>query len=216
MTFSADVQKGIIAGAFGLIGTLIPAALAWSRDRSTAAARLQTIDEAAKRLTFWEQWLKLSAQVSQPSDPSATLRLKQELDLLSDLIQRDSFIKHAQASKQQGRSTEFQAKVNDLPLVRRLLLLYMPSRSTAWFPRIFFFVGLVCALLIPAGMAANPDPLSLRDVAIAEFFFFIWLFVFRSLSHWLEQPGNTSPISHATANLAASATPPLPPSSNPT
>ena len=33
MPFSADVQKGLIAGAFGLVGTLIPAILSWSHDR---------------------------------------------------------------------------------------------------------------------------------------------------------------------------------------
>jgi len=66
MPISDDVKKGLIAGAFGLAGTLIPVVLSWSRDRDAASTRQRKIDEATKRIAFWEQWLKLSAQVESP------------------------------------------------------------------------------------------------------------------------------------------------------
>ncbi len=198
MSFSDEVQKGLIAGAFGLVGTLIPALLSWSHDRSAASARMQTLDEAAKRLDFWEQWLKLSTQVAEPTVPADTLKLQQELALLSDILQRDSFLAHAQITKQRGKSTEFQTKLDALPIWRRLLLLYLPARSAAWFPRLFFFAGLGLALLVPFGLLATPDPLTLKDFAISEFCLFIWMFVFRSLSRGLEEPRSAGTVNHTT------------------
>ena len=202
MPFSADVQKGLIAGAFGLVGTLIPAVLSWSHDRSATSARTRTLEDAAKRLAFWEQWLKLSTQVSEPSDAAATGCLQQELALLSELIQKDSVAAHAQQTKLRGKSSAFQIRLDALPLWRRLLLLYKPARSTAWFPRIFFFGGLAFALLVPFGLAATPDPLTYKDFAISEVFLIVWMVIFRSLSRWLEQPR------HAAADTEVTAYPP--------
>lgn len=197
MTFSEDVQKGLIAGAFGLVGTLVPAAISWTHDRSADAARTRTLDEATKRLVFWDQWLKLAAQVAEPGDTTPA-RVQQELALLSEMIQKDSILAHAQ-QKLRSRSTAFQNKLDDLSVWRRLLLLYAPARSAAWLPRLFFFAGLACALIIPLGLAAPHDPLTLKDFLISELFFLVWIVIFRSLSHWLEQPrhATTDPEIHA-------------------
>jgi hypothetical protein len=186
VTFSEDVQKGLIAGAFGLVGTLVPAVISWSHDRSADSARTRTLEEATKRLAFWEQWLKLSAQVAEPGDTTPA-RLKQELALLSEIIQKDSVLAHSQ-QKLRSRSTEFQNKVDDLSVWRRLLLLYAPARSAAWLPRLFFYAGLAFALIIPLGLAAPQDPLTSKDFVVSELFFLVWIVIFRSLSHWLEQP----------------------------
>jgi hypothetical protein len=204
MPFSDDVQKGLIAGAFGLVGTLVPAVLSWSHDRSATSARARTLEDAANRLAFWEQWLKLSSQVAEPNDSAVTERLKQDLTLLSEIIQKDSVAAHAAQAKLRGKSSEFHNRLDALPFWRRLLLLYTPARSTAWFPRIFFFAGLIFALLIPFGLAATPDPLTYRDFGISEAFILVWLFIFRSLSSWLEQPR------HAPADPEVNICPPPP------
>ncbi|HWW98776.1 MAG TPA: hypothetical protein VNY74_13810 [Edaphobacter sp.] len=119
MTFSEDVQKGLIAGAFGLVGTLVPAVISWSHDRSADSARTRTLERS--------------------------------------------------------KSTEFQNKVDDLSVWRRLLLLYAPARSAAWLPRLFFYVGLACALIIPLGLAAPQDPLTPKDLLVSELFFLVWI-----------------------------------------
>ncbi len=210
MTLSDDVKKGLIAGAFGLVGTLVPAAISWSHDRSATSARARILEEATKRLAFWEQWLKLSTQVAEPSDPTACQRLQQELALLSDILQKDSFIMRAQVSKLRGKVSEFHSKVEALSWWRRLLLLYMPARAAAWFPRIFFFAGIAFALFIPFGFAAPDQPLSLQDFAISELCFLVWIAIFRALSHWLEQPKSNSAGAHAADVLTPTEPPPKP------
>jgi len=155
MPFSDDVQKALVAGAFGLVGTLIPAAISWSHDRDAASARTRTLDEATKRLAFWEQWLKLSNLVVVPDDPTPA-QLQNELQLLREIVQRDSLLSHTQQMRLRGKSTEFQNRLDDLPVWRRLLLLYKPGRPNAWIPRLFFYFGLFFAFLIPFGLAGTP------------------------------------------------------------
>ena len=94
MEFSDDVKKGLIAGAFGLAGTLIPVALSWSRDRDAASTRQRKIDEATKRVAFWDQWLKLSSQVESPSGQTAAQRVQKEFAMLGDIIESDSLLAH--------------------------------------------------------------------------------------------------------------------------
>ena len=197
MPFSDDVQKALVAGAFGLVGTLIPAAISWSHDRDAASARTRTLDEATKRLAFWEQWLKLCGQVSIPEDPTPA-QLQNELQLLREIVQRDSLVAHAQQIRLRGKSTEFQSRLDDLPVWRRLLLLYKPGRPNAWIPRLFFYVGLFFALLIPFGLAGTP-PLSHSDFVISEGVFAVWILIFWSLSRWLEQPRHASGVEPSVA-----------------
>lgn len=190
MPFSDDVQKALIAGAFGLVGTVIPAAVSWSHDRSATSARNRTLEEATRRLAFWEQWIKLSIQVPLPGEP-VTPQLQQELQMLREIVQKDSLFAHAQQMRLHSRSTAFQSRLGDLSLWRRLLLFYRPARPTAWFPRIFFYAGVFCALLIPFGLASPTDPLTSHDFVISEAVFLVWIVIFRSLSRWLEQPRRT-------------------------
>jgi hypothetical protein len=186
VTFSEDVQKALIAGAFGLVGTLVPAVISWSHDRSAVSARSRTLEDATKRLAFWEQWLKLSSQVASPGDTTPE-QVQRELVRLSEIIQKDSVLEHAQQNAR-SKSTAFQNKVDELSLWRKILLFYSPARPAAWFPRFFFYIGLICTIILPAGLAAPQDPLSGKDLLISELFFLVWMAIFRSLSRWLEQP----------------------------
>jgi hypothetical protein len=142
MELSDDVKKGLIAGAFGLIGTLFPVLLSWSRDRDAASTRQHKIDEATKRVAFWDQWLKLYSQLESPSGETASQRVQKELALLGDIIENDSLIAHTQISRQQEKTSQFTERIISLPAWRRFFLLYRPERSLAWFPRLLFYSGL--------------------------------------------------------------------------
>lgn len=195
MTLSADVQRGLVAGAFGLAGTLIPAVVSWSHDRDAASARLRKLDEATKKVAFWEQWLKLSTQTCEPANRDSILRVQKELALLAELLENDSTLAQAAMLKQRSKSTEFQQKVNAMPLWRRLLLLYKPARSLAWIPRLFFFIGLILALILLITLLDPTKEFPPKDLAIVESMLLVWMAIFRSLSHSLEQPhGPTSLI----------------------
>ena len=186
MTFSDDVQKGLVAGAFGLVGTLIPAAVAWSRDRDAASARIRKLDEATKKVAFWEQWLKLSTQTCDPANLDSVARVQKELSLLAEMLENDSVGAQAAMIKQRGKSTEFQQKVHSMPYWRRLLLLYKPARSLAWFPRLFFFSGLILAFVLLLTLADPTKTFPVKDLLIVEFMLLVWMAIFRSLSQWFE------------------------------
>lgn len=181
-----DIEKGLIAGAFGLAGTLIPVFVSWSRDRDIASARLRKLEEATKRVAFWDQWLKLSCQVQSPSAPECLQRVQRELDLLRDIVEGDALLAHTQMSKQQHRKSEFAERILALPFWRRLLLLYKPGRTLAWFPRFLFYLGL--ATLIIFSLLQISDRSNLEGFLVIELMLLVWVFVFRYLSRWLEEP----------------------------
>jgi hypothetical protein len=183
---TVDIEKGLIAGAFGLAGTLIPVIVSWSRDRDIASARLRKLEEATKRVVFWDQWLKLSCQVQTPSAPECLQRVQKELDLLRDIIEGDALFAHAQMSKQQDRKSQFTGRILALPFLRRLFLLYKPERTLAWFPRFLFYTGI--ATLIVVALAQIQDKSNLEGFLIVELMLLVWIVVFRYLSRWLEEP----------------------------
>lgn len=195
MQISDDVKKGLIAGAFGLAGTLIPVALSWSRDRDAASTRQRKIDEATKRVAFWDQWLKLYSQVESPSGETAAQRVQKELALLGDIIENDSLLAHTQISRQQEKTSRFTERVSTLSAWRRLFLLYRPERSLAWFPRLLFYAGLLSIVLFLAvGFSefGKGNSSAVGGLFIFEFMAIVWCTVFRYLSRFLEQPHGAS------------------------
>jgi hypothetical protein len=200
MEFSDDVKKGLIAGAFGLAGTLIPVALSWSRDRDVASTRQRKIDEATKRVAFWDQWLKLCSQVESPDCQTASQRVHKELALLGDIIQSDSLLAHTQLSTQQEKSSAFTHQVNTLPAWRRILLFYTPERSLAWFPRLLFYAGILSFIffVIIQFDEFHKDSSAFEGIFLFDFMAIVWCAVFRYLSRFLEQP-HTSPVTGTTA-----------------
>jgi hypothetical protein len=195
MELSDDVKKGLIAGAFGLIGTLFPVVLSWSRDRDAASTRHHKIDEATKRVAFWDQWLKLYSQLESPSGQTASQRVQKELALLGDIIENDSLIAHTQSSRQQEKTSQFTERIISLPAWRRFFLLYRPERSLAWFPRLLFYSGLLSIILFIAvqfteSKAGNTS--AVGGLFIFEFMAVVWCTVFRYLSRFLEQPHGPS------------------------
>jgi hypothetical protein len=192
MQLSDDVKRGLIAGAFGLAGTLIPVVLSWSRDRDAASTRQRKIDEATKRVAFWDQWLKLSSQFESTSGQ----RVQKELAMLGDIIESDSLLAHTQISRQQEKTSKFTERVSTLPAWRRLLLLYRPERSLAWFPRLLFYSGLLSIVLFIAVQFSefreHNSSSALGGLFIFEFMAIVWCTVFRYLSRFLEQPHGPS------------------------
>ncbi len=176
------------AGLFGLVGTLVPAALAWTRERDVASRRLRQLDEASRRIQFWDQWLKLSTQLNDPADRSCVERVQQEISYLGRIIESDSRDVHDQISQQRDATIVFQRKVHLLPVWREWLLLYRPARPLAWLPRIFFFAGLFLALLLLLTLADPAHAFSRKDLLVVEVMLIVWMVIFRALSKGLERP----------------------------
>jgi hypothetical protein len=207
MPMSDDVEKGIIAGIFGLAGTLIPAAIEWLHLHDVHAARLRKLDEACKRVTFWDQWLKLSVQIADPTDAASIQKIEKELVVLGHILESDSYFFHEELTRQQNTAEEYNAMMHALPFWRRWPLFYAPMRSVAWFPRILFFLGVFSlGLFILSEIMTR---INIWGFTIIEFMLVVWIVTFRALSKWLEQPphGNHPTFPHE----APTHTPPPPP-----
>jgi hypothetical protein len=143
-------------------------------------------------VAFWDQWLKLSSQVESPSGETAAQRVQKELALLGDIIENDSLLAHTQISRQQEKTSKFTQRVSTLPAWRRVLLLYRPERSLAWFPRLLFYAGLLSIVLFIAVQFSSFGKDAVGGLFIFEFMAIVWCAVFRYLSRFLEQPHGPS------------------------
>lgn len=202
MALSKEVEQGLVAGAFGLLGTLVPVVLTWTRERDVASSRMRKLDEATRRVAFWDQWLKLSGQIPDMAAQSAVELVRRELAVLSSIIQNDSLAVHQQLAKQQHQSTEFIGRILSMGRLRRILLLYRPERSLAWFPRFLFYLGFFSFFFF--SFMQIVDRSNLEGFLIVEFMTIVWTLVFRALSRWLEQP-------HGAQSVAQAPCPPAPP-----
>ena len=196
-----EVAQGLVVGVFGLMGTLVPAAVAWSRERDVSSARVRRLEEATKRVVFWDQWLKLSTQLPTVCAPEITDRVRNELTMLCAMIESDSFVAHAVASTQQAQTNQFTEKIHTMSIWRKVLLLYKPERSLAYFPRFMFFLGIFTTTLVIVVQASTQG--DKEGFYIILFLLVAWILIFRYLSSWLEQP-------HGAMLLPRTAPPPPP------
>ena len=155
---------------------------------------------------FWDQWHKLSTQLKDPSDSASLQTVQKELTLLRDIIEGDALLAHRELTKQQSKTSEFTGKLLALPFWRKIFLLYPPARSLAWFPRLFFYAGIVTFIL--ACVIQSFDRSNLEGFLLIELMLLVAMFVFRYLSRWLEEP-------HGAVLTVPAAVPPPPKPSNP-
>jgi hypothetical protein len=201
MDMNPDTKRALMAGCFAIAGTLIPIITSWTKDRDTATQRSKQLDEATKRVQFWDQWLKLSTTIGDAEGAAARQRVQHELDMLCQLLAGASAQLHIEQAVVQNRTTIFETKLKGLSLPRRLLLLYAPARGIAWLPRIFYFFFLVLAIVDPL---LTEDGSSAQDTAFGVFGFLVIASVFGFLSHLIERPRKE-------ASEVPAASPPSPP-----
>lgn len=196
LTAAHDIRPILLAGCFGLAGTLIPIFISWSKERDVVSQRSRQLDEAIRRVQFWDQWLKLSTVIGDPADDIARQRVQHELEMLCQLLGGASAQLHSEQVVLQDSTTAFQTKLKNMSFIRRLLLLYKPARNIAWIPRVFFFFFIAMASLV--SLVAFEKTSNLY-VAI---FMLLIASLFRWLSLWIERPRKeTSNVRQSVAQL---------------
>lgn len=193
----SDVVGGMVVGAFGLVGTLASLCVSWLRDRDAVSQRSKQLEEATKRIQFWDQWLKLSTTVDDAALDLARKRVQQELATLCQILGGESASFHQEISQQQSKVSAFQEKLHKLSFLRHTLLLYRPARQLAWVPRIFFFFFILEAIFIP--FMSPSDTFSDRFAGV--FGCAILVLIFWLLARWAERPRKTASI--ATTGIPA-------------
>jgi hypothetical protein len=53
---ATDILKALGGGLLPFVGGLVVAGVAWAKDLGWNARRIRSLDEATKRLEFWEAW----------------------------------------------------------------------------------------------------------------------------------------------------------------
>jgi hypothetical protein len=188
---SDDLSKILTAAIAGLAGTLIPAFVAWRHERDANAARMRKLDEAIKRVAFWDQWLRVSVQLSSPADIERLHKIERELTALGLILETDAELFSKKITVQRNVVAEFHHTIHALPSWRRALLLYAPERTLAWFPRILFYAGFPAFFLIAmVGTDLRADRSTVIGALFMDFILIVWIIVFRSLSRWLEGPSH--------------------------
>lgn len=136
-----DLIKGIAAGALGLIGTLATVVVSWLKDRDISATRLRELDEASKRVAFWDAWFKaLTLFEHQPKSLDWQELAKAEILSASVAIKKLFAIASVD---QLTESERWRLRRQKMSSLRRGLLLYSPPRLRAWIPRTIFYIYLL-------------------------------------------------------------------------
>jgi|GEM_PF-6131587 len=188
---SEDTKRAMIAGAFGIAGTLIPIFISWTRERDAVSQRSKQLDEAIRRVQFWDQWLKLSSVIGDTEGEAARLRVQHELEMLCQLLSGASAQIHTEQAALKTFTNAFQAKLRSISGFRRFLLLYKPARAVAWIPRIFFFFFIFVILVGSTQPPYNKDTVA----GVGGLLFLAVIFWF--LSRSIEKPRKETLEVHA-------------------
>lgn len=187
MPLSSDVIKGLASGALALAGTLISLAASWAKELNASAQRMRALEEATKRATFWDTWLKAQLAAANANDEVSELKMRARAELSAAAIPIEEAYRQPAGLAPASRidRTNYAAFQRSVPRLRRWLLLYKPPRPIAWVPRVFFYLILAESIAIPFILL---DPAERSDWQYAVIGFAFLLAVFRGLSVWAERP----------------------------
>ena len=149
--FADIVGGGGVAGALLTLGSGI--LLPWLKARDVAQKRLQVLEEATKRVSFWEAWIK--AQQLAGSEPLDSIKGPAQKELYEASVTVLAATAHPAAlaeamptaiAPEPAICTRVAEPVGAGGLascvkqwVVRAFLLYSPPRARAWVPRVFFY-----------------------------------------------------------------------------
>lgn len=175
---------GAIVGLVGLVGTLMTAIATWAKDLNSQGRRIRTLDEATKRVSFWDTWSKaLAAADSGQNQAILGSKVKTEVLAAAGSVEK-AF--HALALEQASEAQAHQKQEQDRGSVNRLrrwFLLYKPARRWAWVPRCFFYIYVIEAPLVPF----LPEPQDLPSRVFMSFSVILAAIFFRWLSIRVEK-----------------------------
>jgi hypothetical protein len=184
-----DLVKGLAGGVLGLVGTIATVVVGSLKDRDITTKRAQQLDEATKRLAFWEAWLKVVGLLDFEQEGVAWKeQAKGEILSASNAVQL-LFKPLAAAKVKEGEAEAPHAL--SMPKWRRWLLLYWPPKGKgvrSFVPRVLFYIYAITGVAYVPEMAlfssylpAVPRPFTGRDLVVdlsvaVTSLVFAWLF----------------------------------------
>jgi hypothetical protein len=186
-----DVIKGLVAGGLGLAGTVITAALSWIKDRDQSANRIRVIEEANKRVRFWDSWSKMITPLG-AAEEAEQWRSKAKAEALDASKSVEAIFASHSVVQDLARSSDFQSRRKAIPSFRRWLLLYKPPRALAWLPRLFFYIYGVLIVVSLIEWIVSKDANQTDNATSLLIGSLVLCAIFRPLSVWLEKPRQQS------------------------
>lgn len=176
--FESKLTIAIIGGLFGLASTLIPIIDKWMRERTAQNQRDQHLDRITKQVAFWDAWFKAQQNVCSQN----------ELQQRKATVVRE--LEHLSPNDWMVSSSSEKLQLLPQSFIRRLLLAYKPARTSAWIPRVFFYVFLsyLCTtVLVTLWRHPNAvrDPLAWLVLLLVMTFVLLFRFLaLRMQSEW--------------------------------
>lgn len=176
---------------------LIPVAgaivIAWAKDLNASARRRRALDEAIKRVEFWDSWLKATERLSQITSDDID-RAQDEVRDASKQVERLYNRVEFTENMTEESYVEYRRKQ---PIFKRIFLLYrQPDTKTYFLRRIFWLNFLYCTALIPLAfrrfeLIRSYVPLGIKPEGWAVVTFTIlvtcvgyWILTMRSQAHY--------------------------------
>jgi hypothetical protein len=125
-----SILPGVITAIVGLAGTLATLAFSWIKERDEATKRVKRIEEASKRLAFWDQWWKIQQTIGEVD----------ELSRSKELVRTQIILVTADLTTIPQPAPGTEVSRQSVAFSRMILFLYKPRNAVAYLPRVFFWV----------------------------------------------------------------------------
>jgi hypothetical protein len=157
-SLAVPLRGVLITAGVALVTAIIPHAVQWARDREASIARTRRLDEATKRVAFWDSAHRVLTSIGPDSlKAEYAERTRREID---DACQEIATIYFEYWLKRHRDTTEdfveqtkvlqaFETYRSGLPWWRRWLLFYLPQSNSiwGWAMRVLYYLT-VCATTV--------------------------------------------------------------------
>lgn len=169
----------LMEAVVGLVCMMLTGIATWVKDLNSHGRRLRTLDEATKRVAFWDAWSKSLAAIDSQQNPQ-TLAEKVKLEVIAaaESVERAFHSLAMEQAKEVSARQTHERTLSTISQLRRWFLLYKPVRWFAWIPRVFFYIYALEAPLLPFVAERQKD-------FAARLFMFLGLSLFAAFFRWL-------------------------------
>ena len=148
--FASDLGKALLPPIGAVIVAMIGAAVGWGKDLTRTSRRIRLLEEATKRVEFWELWFKTLCGIGGGTDAD---KAGAEREMRIAAVRVRELLAHSLHASQMTVAEFRDYKDNHVGKVRQYLMLYEePSTSAALWRKILYLVLLV---LIAEGLVVD-------------------------------------------------------------
>jgi hypothetical protein len=117
--------EGLVAAGIALLRTLITVGIGWLKDREVSTRRMKQIEESAKRVEFWRNFVG-TAEALFSEDEVAQFRDRAKAEVIGASLEVESIFRATEPGEPPDLRSEVEIFRDRLPWWRRWFLIYVP------------------------------------------------------------------------------------------